>query len=149
MTDPILSKPILLYDGVCGLCNRLTQFLLKRDARDRLLFASLQSDFAAAILKRHGKDAHDLDTVYVVRDYEQPAEVLLARSDAILYLLQQIGGVWSLTAVGKILPRWLRDRLYNLVARNRYKVFGKHETCMLPEPKHRRKFLDMAGNSAA
>jgi predicted DCC family thiol-disulfide oxidoreductase YuxK len=139
-----MVKPILLYDGVCGLCNRLTQFLLKRDQHDRLLFASLQSDFAAAILKRHGKDTHDLDTVYVVKDYELPTEALLNRSDAILFLAQQLGGIWSLAVVGKILPRGLRDRIYNIVARNRYKVFGKHETCMLPEPKHRQKFLDMA-----
>lgn len=139
-----MSKPILLYDGVCGLCNRLTQFLLKRDRHDRLLFASLQSEFAAAILERHRKDPHDLDTVYVVCDYQKPTEVLLARSDAILFLLKQIGGVWSLTGVAKVLPKALRDRIYNLVARNRYKVFGKHESCMLPEPKHRRKFLDVA-----
>jgi predicted DCC family thiol-disulfide oxidoreductase YuxK len=139
-----MSNPILLYDGVCGLCNRLTQFLLKRDTRDRLRFASLQSEFAAAILNRHGKDASDLDTVYVVKDYEQPTETLLARSDAILYLMKEIGGVWSLTGVARVLPRWLRDRIYNLVARNRYKVFGKYETCMLPEPRHRRKFLDEA-----
>jgi predicted DCC family thiol-disulfide oxidoreductase YuxK len=139
-----MSQPILLYDGVCGLCNRLTQFLLKRDRHDRLLFASLQSEFAAAILNRHGEDSHDLDTVYVVTDYEQPTEELLNRSDAIFFLAKQIGGVWSLAAVAKILPKWLRDRFYNLVARNRYKVFGKHETCMLPEPKHRRKFLDVA-----
>jgi predicted DCC family thiol-disulfide oxidoreductase YuxK len=139
-----MSNPILLYDGVCGLCNRLTQFLLKRDTRDRLRFASLQSEFAAAILNRHGKDASDLDTVYVVKDYEQPTEALLARSDAILYLMKEIGGVWSLTGVARVLPRWLRDRIYNLVARNRYKVFGKYETCMLPEPRHRRKFLDEA-----
>ena len=139
-----MSNPILLYDGVCGLCNRLTQFLLKRDRKDRLRFASLQSEFAAAILTRHGKDDQDLDTVYVVKDYGQLTEVLLARSDAILYLLQQIGGVWSLTGVAKVVPRALRDRLYNMVARNRDKVLGKHETCMLAEPKHRRKFLDVA-----
>ena len=139
-----MSNPILLYDGVCGLCNRLTQFVLKRDHRDRLRFASLQSEFAAAILKRHGKDAQDLDTVYVVTDYEQPNEVLLARSDAILYLLKQLGGIWNLSSAGKVLPRWLRDRVYSLVARNRYRVFGKYETCMLPEPRHRQKFLDVA-----
>ena len=139
-----MSKPILLYDGVCGLCNGLVQFLLKRDSHDRLLFASLQSDFTAAILKRQGKETHDLDTVYVVQNFEQPNEALLNRSDAILFLAKQIGGVWSLAAAAKILPRWLRDRLYNLVARNRYRVFGKHESCMLPEPKHRRKFLDVA-----
>jgi len=140
-----MSKPILLYDGVCGLCNRLTQFLLKRDHKDRLLFASLQSDFASVILKRHGKNAQDLNTIYVVKDYEQPTESLLARSDAILYITKQLGGFWSLAGVARVLPRWLRDRFYNLVARNRYKVFGKQETCMLPEPRYRQKFLDELG----
>src|SRR5204862_4318235 len=134
---------ILLYDGVCGLCNRLTQFLLKRDHHDRLRYASLQSDFAAAILKRHDKDPHDLDTVYVVKDYEQPNEILLARSDAILHLWKQLGGLWSLTGIGKVLPRFFRDWIYSLVARNRYRVFGKHESCMMPDPKYRQKFLDI------
>ena len=138
-----MSNPIVLYDGVCGLCNRLTQFLLKRDTHDRLRFASLQSEFAAAILKRHGKDTRDLDTVYVVRDYEQPNEVLLARSDAILCLGEQLGGIWSVARLGKAIPKSLRDWIYKLVARNRYRVFGKYESCMMPEPKYRQKFLDV------
>lgn len=137
------SQPIVLYDGVCGLCNRLNQFLLKRDKHDRLRFASLQSPLAETILTRHGADPKDLDTVYVVRNYAQPDENLLSRSDAILYLLQQLGGVWSLASVGRVLPRGLRNVFYNLVARNRYRVFGKHDSCMLPEPKHRLKFLDI------
>ena len=139
-----MSNPIVLYDGVCGLCNRLTQFLLKRDHKDRLRYASLQSEFAGAILKRHGKDVHDMDTVYVVRDYQEPSEVLLARSDAILFLGTQLGSVWSLAGLAKVLPRWLRDRVYNLVARNRYRVFGKYESCMMPDPQYRQKFLDVA-----
>ena len=139
-----MSNPIVLYDGVCGLCNRLTQFLLKRDHHDRLRFASLQSEFAAVILKRHGKDASDLDTVYVVQDYGEANERLLARSDAIICLGQELGGIWSAAVLAKALPRFLRDWLYNLVARNRYRVFGKYDSCMIPEPKHRRKFLDMA-----
>ena len=136
------SNPIVLYDGVCGLCNRLVQFLLKRDARDRFRFASLQSEFSSRLLTRHGVDPHDLDTVYVVKNHDRPDEEILARSDAILYLLNQLGGIWSLSGVGRVLPRTLRDVLYKLVARNRYKVFGKFESCMLPEPKHRAKFLD-------
>lgn len=136
------SNPIVLYDGVCGLCNRLVQFLLKRDARDRFRFASLQSEFSARLLTRHGVDPHDLDTVYVVKNHERADEEVLARSDAILYLLNQLGGIWSLSGIGRVLPTALRDLLYKLVARNRYKVFGKFESCMLPEPKHRAKFLD-------
>jgi predicted DCC family thiol-disulfide oxidoreductase YuxK len=137
------SNPIVLYDGVCGLCNRLNQFLLKRDAHDRLRFASLQSDLAAVLLKRHGVDSLDLDTVYVVINYDQPGERLLSRSDAIIHALTQLDGIWKLVSVGGALPRFLRDGVYKVVARNRYRVFGKHESCMLPDPKHRHKFLDV------
>jgi predicted DCC family thiol-disulfide oxidoreductase YuxK len=137
------SKPILLYDGVCGLCNRLVQFLLKHDKHDRFRFASLQSAFAAPLLKRHGADPHDLDTVYVVIDYDRPTERLLARSDAILFLAAHLGGIWKLATVGRALPKTLRDAMYRMVARNRYRVFGKQESCMLPEPSHRQKFLDI------
>ena len=136
------SNPIVLYDGVCGLCNRLVQFLLKHDTHDRFRFASLQSEFANNVLRHHGADPHDLDTVYVVKDYGQPVQSLLARSDAVLYMLAQLGGVWKLAGVGRGLPKAFRDAIYKVVARNRYRVFGKYESCMLPEPKHRAKFLD-------
>ena len=136
------TSPVILYDGVCGLCNRLVQFILKRDKRDYFRFASLQSDWSSTLLQRHQLDPRDLDTVYVVVDYGQPAERLLARSDAILFLLGELGGIWKVAVVGKILPRPLRDAIYGLVARNRYRVFGKYESCMLPEPQHRAKFLD-------
>ncbi len=135
-------KPIVLYDGVCGLCNRLVQFLLKHDYNDNFRFASLQSELARALLTRHGKDADDLDTVYVVESYGLSDEALLARSDAILFMLIKLGGIWKFAGVGRVLPRGLRDMVYKFVARNRYSVFGKHESCMLPEPKHRGKFLD-------
>lgn len=140
---PPESKPIVLYDGVCGLCNRLNQFILKRDIHDRFRFASLQSDLSAKVLQRHAADPRDLDTVYVVLDYDQAAERLLARSDAILYVLTQLDGIWKLARMGRILPRMLRDGAYKLVARNRYRVFGKHESCLLPEPQYRYKFLDV------
>jgi len=135
----------VLYDGVCGLCNRLVQFILKRDSRDRFRFASLQSTFGQTILKRHGADPLDLDTFYVVLDYESPSERLLARSDGVVYALTTLGGIWKIAAVGKALPKSLCDGLYNLVARNRYRIFGKYESCMLPEPKQRAKFLDVKG----
>src|SRR6478672_6762322 len=109
------SKPIIFYDGVCGLCNRLVQFVLQRDKRDYFRFAALQSDLASATLRRHNRDPHDLDTVYVVVDYQQPAERLLARSDAILFLLKQLGGIWKLAAIGQVLPLAVRDGIYKLV----------------------------------
>jgi predicted DCC family thiol-disulfide oxidoreductase YuxK len=138
------SAPIILYDGVCGLCNRLVQFLLKHDKQGRLRFASLQSDFAAKVLQRHGIDPKDLDTLHVIENYEQPGERVSQRSDAILRAGRELGGFWSVLAVAaNVIPRALRDVVYRFVARNRYRVFGKYDTCMLPEPNQRSRFLDV------
>jgi predicted DCC family thiol-disulfide oxidoreductase YuxK len=138
------SNPIILYDGVCGLCNRLVQFLLKHDREGHLRFASLQSDFAAKVLGRHGIDPKDLDTVQVVVKYDQPDERVLQRSDAILRAGRELGGFWGASAsVGKVVPRPLRDLVYRFVATNRYRVFGKYDTCMLPDANQRSRFLDV------
>jgi len=139
-------NPIVLYDGICGLCNRLIQFLLKRDVHDRFRFASLQSDFADSLLRRHGIDGIDLDTVYVVVDQGRGSERLLARSDAVLHVLGELGGVWSVSRLGRIVPRLIRNRLYDLVARNRYRIFGKYDSCLLPDKRHQHKFLDLAAS---
>jgi predicted DCC family thiol-disulfide oxidoreductase YuxK len=139
-----MADPIILYDGVCGLCNRLVQFLLKHDRPGRLRFASLQSDFAARVLQRHGIDPKDLDTLHVIENYEQSGERVLQRSDAILRAARELGGFWSVSAnAGKVIPRALRDVIYRFVAQNRYRVFGKYDTCMLPEPNQRSRFLDV------
>lgn len=133
---------IIFYDGVCGLCNSLVQFLIKRDKRGALRFASLQSDFAAKVLGRHGIDPTDLDTVHVVVNYEQPDERVLNRSDAILRACRELGGFWkTAAALGQIIPRPLRNVVYRFVARNRYQVFGKYDACMLPDPNQRDRFL--------
>jgi predicted DCC family thiol-disulfide oxidoreductase YuxK len=135
------SISVVLYDGVCGLCNRLNQFLLRRDREDRFRFASLQSDIATRLLQRHGADAINLDTVYVIVDYGKPSERLLSRSDAIIHVLRQLGGIWSLAAAGQIVPTPLRNAFYNIVATNRYKVFGKYDVCLMPEERFKHKFL--------
>ena len=137
------TKAIVLYDGVCGLCNRAVQFLLKRDRHDRLQFASLQSDLAAKVLNRHGMNPKGLDTVYAVLNYGEPNETLLAKGDAFLFFAGVIDGVWSVASVVKVVPRPVRNWLYDFVARHRYQVFGKSESCMLPDPKQRHKFLEV------
>jgi len=137
------SKAIVLYDGVCGLCSRAVQFLLKRDRLDRLQFASLQSDLAAKVLNRHGMDPKGLDTVYAVLNYGEQNETLLAKGDAFLFFAGVVGGIWSVARVVKIIPRPVRNWLYDFVARHRYQVFGKSESCMLPDPKQRHKFLEV------
>jgi predicted DCC family thiol-disulfide oxidoreductase YuxK len=137
------SNPVILYDGICGLCNRLVRFVLKRDSADRFRFASLQSDYAAQVLARHGVSPQQLDTMYVVLDLGLPDERLASRADAAIAVLNDLGGFWAfLGALLGTLPRWLRNWGYNRVARNRYRIFGKFDSCPLPEAKHRHKFLD-------
>lgn len=132
------ANPVLLYDGVCGLCNRLVQFVLRRDRRARFRFASLQSDYAARVLNPHGLDPHDLNTLYVLN-----GERLITRADAVIFILRELGGPWRAagTALG-IFPKPLRDWGYGVVARHRYGVFGKYEACLLPEKQFQNRFLD-------
>lgn len=132
----------MLYDGVCGLCNRMVRFLVRHDKRDRFRFVPLQSEFAASLLKRHGINAADLDSVSIVADYGRATEEAFTKSDAVLRANWELGGVWRLGEVGRLLPRALRDWLYDRVARNRYRIFGKLAACPVPRPEDRHKFLD-------
>jgi predicted DCC family thiol-disulfide oxidoreductase YuxK len=138
---PDSANPILLYDGVCGLCNRLVRFVLKHDGTARFRFASLQSDYAIRILQQHALNPQELDTVYII---EAPGAQPKSRSDAVISIVRTLGGFWSAAATTlRILPRPLRDWGYNIVARHRYQMFGKYESCPLPEQKYQDRFLDM------
>ena len=138
-----MSHPILLYDGGCGLCNRFVQFILRRDRNAVFRFASLQSALAAPILTRHGANPGVLDTVYVALNHELPNAYLLSRSGAVLFVLKQLPGLWRSAAfLLQLLPKILRDAAYNVVARNRYRLFGRSEVCALPREEDRARFLD-------
>jgi len=112
--------------------------VLRRDREGIVRFASLQSPLAARILERHGVNPQDLDSVYVVLNHDltkeaQPDERLLPRSDAVIFALKRLGGIWKVLGLFvQLLPRFLRDWGYRVVARNRYRVLGRFETCMLP-----------------
>ena len=134
---------LILYDGVCGLCNRLNRFVLKRDRAAVFQFASQQSALGQSLLGRYGRDPAGLETFYVIVDYGSDSPVLLSRSTAALFVFKTLGGAWRLAAVLRVLPRKLLDRAYDLVARNRYRIFGRYDTCPLPKPEHRRRFLDV------
>jgi predicted DCC family thiol-disulfide oxidoreductase YuxK len=139
-----MSYPILLYDGVCGLCNRLVQFILRRDRAAIFRFAALQSPFAARILIRHRLNPDDLDTVYVVINYDESSESVLPRSDAIVFVLRQLGGTWKFVGIVLgLVPRAIRRWGYDFVAHTRYRIFGRYDTCPLPTPDTRSRFLDM------
>lgn len=143
---PSMPPPILLYDGVCGLCNRFVQFILRHDREAKFKFASLQSEVAARILSRHASNPKDLNTVYVVLDYELEGERLLARSDAAIFVLKELGTPWTAAAwMVQHLPKYLRDFGYNLAARSRYRIFGRFEACASPSSREldRSRFLDL------
>jgi predicted DCC family thiol-disulfide oxidoreductase YuxK len=138
-----MPPPILLYDGVCGLCNRLVQFVLRRDRKVVFRFAALQSTFATPILQRHGASATDLDTVFVVLNYNEPGETLVTRSAAVVFVLRQMGILWrSLAAVANFIPRPIGDAGYRFIARRRYRIFGRYDACPLSTPETRARFLD-------
>ena len=134
--------PVLFYDGVCGFCDRAVQFILRHDRRERFRFAALQGEFAGRVLSRYGHDPRDLDTMYVLLDAGTPRERLLARSDGIVAVLDELGGAWKLLALIRFLPRALRDRAYAVLVRNRYRWFGRYDQCPLPPARVRDRFID-------
>jgi predicted DCC family thiol-disulfide oxidoreductase YuxK len=129
-----MGPAVIFYDGVCGFCDRTVRFVLRRDDQARFRFAPLQSDYAAAVLARHGRDAAGLDTVALLLDAGTERERLLVRSDAVLAILRRLGGVWTPLAGLRWLPRRWRDAAYDAFARRRYRWFGRFETCPLPPP---------------
>jgi predicted DCC family thiol-disulfide oxidoreductase YuxK len=130
------DHPILLFDGVCNLCNASVQWILKRDLKGQFRFASLQSEIGQQYLQKYRLESQHFDTAVLVS-----GEQIFLRSDAALEILRRIGGLWSLLYFFKIVPRPLRNAAYNLVARNRYKWFGYSEECMLPRTEWKEQFL--------
>jgi len=132
---------LLFFDGTCGLCDGVMQFVLRHDAVARFRFSPLQGEVAREALARFGVDASALDTVYVLAEADAAAPRLLARSDAVLFVLSQLPAPWRWLGHLRVLPRALRDAAYGVVARHRYRVFGQKDACRLPTPAERARFL--------
>ena len=141
MVETSDGAPVLLYDGVCGFCNKSVQSILDHDRRGTLRFAALQSDYGQAVIERH-RELRGVDSVVFVESHAGGERVYI-RSDAALKVAAYLGGFWKLFLAAKVIPRGLRDYLYDLFARNRYNLFGKYDTCMLPPPEVRSRFLDV------
>jgi predicted DCC family thiol-disulfide oxidoreductase YuxK len=136
MEMPLAGNPVLLFDGVCNLCNASVQWILKRDRKGIFRFAALQSDYGTASLKRLGLSPDLFDSVILLHH-----NTALTRSDAALEIARLLGGFWSMAVVFKWIPRVIRNALYDWIARNRYKWFGKQEACMIPRPEWKNRFL--------
>ena len=133
-TSPALH--LILYDGVCGLCNGFVQFVLKHDRRRLFHFASLQSAVGEATLQRFGSHSDDLSTVSVVVDYQGPAGQRLTKGRAVLFVMTSLGWPWRAAAWLGVAGDPVLDRLYDLIATHRYRLFGRLERCALPPPVH-------------
>lgn len=133
---------LVLYDGVCGLCDRLVRFVIDHDPECRFRFAPLQSVVAAEIISRHGRDPTDLGTVWVAVDHGTPAERLLGKSRAVLHVLRRLRTAWKALLVLALLPTPILDLLYDRVARARYRLWGEREVCPAPRPEDRARFVE-------
>ena len=132
-----MPPPVILFDGVCNLCNGFIQFVIKNDRQGVFRFASLQSEAASSLLGDRASAYRDsLETVVLIE-----GDTIYTHSDVALQIARRIGGAWSLLLVAYILPKFCRDALYRFIARNRYRWFGKHDTCMVPSPDLASRFL--------
>jgi predicted DCC family thiol-disulfide oxidoreductase YuxK len=137
------GQNLILYDGVCGLCNRLNQFVLPRDTRNVFDFASIQSDAGRQVLTRLGRNPDDLTTFYVVVGYRGAAAVMLSKARAALFVMKALGAPWRWLGMFGVLPNALLDAVYDVVARNRYRLFGRSESCLMPAAKYKHRFIDV------
>jgi predicted DCC family thiol-disulfide oxidoreductase YuxK len=135
---------LVLYDAGCGLCDHFVRFLLLVDGEDSLRFAALQGPIGTRILREAGRTPTERPTVIVVADYETESERRLERSDAGLFALASAGGIYRAVLALHLVPRFIRDAVYDLIARHRYRIFGRLEACPIPEGRTREKFLDLA-----
>ncbi|MEZ4416541.1 MAG: DCC1-like thiol-disulfide oxidoreductase family protein [Gemmatimonadota bacterium] len=139
---PPQGGPILLFDGLCGFCDGTVRFVLARDRSGSVRFAPLQGTFAASVLERH-PELRDVDSLVLVESSANGQEERVwVRSEGAIRLALHLGGVWRLAGLLRVLPRGLRDRLYDGFARNRYRWFTRYESCRVPDAAVRPRFLD-------
>ncbi len=131
------DKKIILFDGVCNLCDATVQFIIKRDKRDVFRFVALQSDLGQQIISHIGIDTSKTDSIIL---YE-PGHAYYYKAEAAIKIAMQLGGVFLLMGMFSVLPNWLSNKVYDYVARNRYKWYGKKDECMVPTAKMKAKFL--------
>ena len=131
------NKKIILFDGVCNLCSSAVQYVIEHDKKDVFRFTALQSDLGQEILKHIGINPNEIDSIVM---YE-PGVAYYYKSTAAIEIARHFGGVFHFGTIFKIMPRFLRDSIYDYVARNRYKWYGKKESCMIPTAELKSKFL--------
>lgn len=131
------QKHIVFFDGECGVCNFWVQWILERDRKDQFMFASLQSDFGQKFLSERGLETRVFNTMYLWK----PNQYYLIKSKAVLQIASLLGGIYKLSALGKIIPGILSDKVYDIISKNRMKL--ANQKCYLPTPHQRKKFIEV------
>jgi predicted DCC family thiol-disulfide oxidoreductase YuxK len=132
------NDKLILFDGVCNLCNGGVQFIIKKDSKAIFKFASLQSSTGQHLLQKFNLPLTDFNSFVYIKNGNY-----MLKSTAILHILKDLGNGWQLLYGFIIIPRFIRDGIYFLIEKNRYKLFGKRETCMVPTPEIKSRFLDI------
>lgn len=132
----IFPQPLILFDGICNLCTHSVQFVIQRDAKQQFRFASIQSDLGQKVLQQYGLSTTKINTVVLLNNNQ-----IYTHSTAALHIAQHLGGLWQLASLALWVPAPLRDMVYTFVAQNRYRWFGKQESCWLPTPELKNRFL--------
>ena len=132
------NKKIILFDGVCNLCDSSVQFIIKHDKKDVFRFVAFQSELGIEICNYIGVDPTKIDSIILYN----PGVAYYYKSSAVLEIGDKLGGIYSLVSIFKILPEKLRNYIYDYIAKNRYRWYGKKESCMIPTPELKAKFLN-------
>ncbi|MBX7151424.1 thiol-disulfide oxidoreductase DCC family protein [bacterium] len=132
-----MEYPIILFDGVCNLCNGSVLFIIKRDPKAQFRFASLQSAYGENFLKEKNLSTKEYDSIVLIE-----GDRFYTQSSAALRIAKRLNGAWPLFYIGIIIPKFLRDAVYNFIAKNRYRWFGKKDACMIPTPELRSRFME-------
>ncbi len=130
------NKQIILFDGVCNLCNKLVKFIIKKDKHAKFRFASIQSTAGQKLLRQHNLPLDDLESFVLIID-----NIYFLKSSAGLHILKELGSIWKLFYIFIIIPIVLRDFVYDRIANSRYKIFGKQDSCMVPTAELKDRFL--------
>jgi len=131
------DKKIILFDGVCNLCDSTVQFIIKHDKKDIFRFVAIQSDLGQKIIKYIGIDTSKTDSIILC----EPGHSYYYKAEAAIKIIGQLGGIYSMISVFSLIPKWLSNKVYDYIARNRYKWYGKKDECMIPTPELKAKFL--------
>ncbi len=132
------GKKIILFDGVCNLCNASINFVIKRDKKDLFRYASLQSEVGQKLISERNIDIKNIDSILLI----DPSVAYYHKSTAALRIAKQLSGFYPFLSVFLVLPKFFRDWIYDIIAKNRYKWFGKKESCMIPTPELKALFID-------